>query len=101
MVSSLVEGCGVIFVVFMVVGFMGYVLPWGQISLWGATVITNLLSVFPYIGVSLVAVLWSDYLVANHLYICSTGLTSSFLLFVCWWLCYIYCCYMLMGLPLL
>ena len=34
--------------------FLGYVLPWGQMSFWGATVITNLFSAFPYIGGSLV-----------------------------------------------
>lgn len=34
--------------------FVGYVLPWGQISFWGATVITNLLSAAPYIGTDLV-----------------------------------------------
>lgn len=38
--------------------FLGYVLPWGQISLWGATVITNLLSSIPYIGTSLTQWLW-------------------------------------------
>ena len=34
----------------MAVAFLGYVLPWGQMSLWGATVITNLISAVPYVG---------------------------------------------------
>lgn len=43
--------------------FLGYVLPWGQISLWGASVITNLLSTVPYIGNSLVQWLWGGFAV--------------------------------------
>lgn len=39
-----------LFVMLMVVAFLGYVLPWGQISYWGATVITNLVTVVPYVG---------------------------------------------------
>jgi len=38
----------------MATGFMGYVLPWGQMSFWGATVITNLFSAIPYVGDSIV-----------------------------------------------
>jgi quinol-cytochrome oxidoreductase complex cytochrome b subunit len=38
--------------------FLGYVLPWGQMSYWGATVITNLFSVIPFIGIDLVKFLW-------------------------------------------
>ena len=45
--------------------FLGYVLPWGQISFWGATVITNLLSALPYIGMDLVAWVWGGYSVDN------------------------------------
>lgn len=41
--------------------FLGYVLPWGQISLWGAMVITNLLSTIPYLGPSLVQWLWGGF----------------------------------------
>lgn len=41
--------------------FLGYVLPWGQISFWGATVITNLLSAIPYVGNSLVTWLWGGF----------------------------------------
>ena len=37
----------IIFIILMAIAFIGYVLPWGQISFWGATVITNLLSPFP------------------------------------------------------
>jgi len=43
-----------ILLVLMGVAFLGYVLPWGQISFWGATVITNLISAVPYVGVSIV-----------------------------------------------
>nr|AVJ52622.1 cytochrome b [Hyperoncus lateritius] len=45
--------------------FLGYVLPWGQMSLWGATVITNLLSAIPYLGNSLVKWLWGGFSVDN------------------------------------
>jgi len=41
--------------------FLGYVLPWGQISFWGATVITNLLSALPYFGSELVTWLWGGF----------------------------------------
>nr|AKS25052.1 cytochrome b [Saimiri sp.] len=45
----------------MATAFMGYVLPWGQMSLWGATVITNLLSAIPYVGSSLVEWVWGGF----------------------------------------
>nr|YP_009445939.1 cytochrome b [Manis crassicaudata]ATX69025.1 cytochrome b [Manis crassicaudata] len=45
----------------MATAFMGYVLPWGQMSFWGATVITNLLSAVPYIGTSLVEWVWGGF----------------------------------------
>lgn len=45
--------------------FMGYVLPWGQISFWGTTVITNLLSAIPYIGTNLVQWVWGGYSIEN------------------------------------
>nr|YP_009745917.1 cytochrome b [Sciara ruficauda]QIH95762.1 cytochrome b [Sciara ruficauda] len=45
--------------------FMGYVLPWGQMSFWGATVITNLLSAIPYLGVDLVQWVWGGFAVDN------------------------------------
>uniref|UniRef100_A0AAU7BAA5 Cytochrome b n=1 Tax=Ceuthophilus sp. TaxID=3073481 RepID=A0AAU7BAA5_9ORTH len=49
----------------MATAFMGYVLPWGQMSFWGATVITNLLSAIPYLGVDLVQWVWGGFAVDN------------------------------------
>nr|YP_009355532.1 cytochrome b [Plesiops nakaharae]BAX03837.1 cytochrome b [Plesiops nakaharae]BBU25890.1 cytochrome b [Plesiops nakaharae] len=49
----------------MMTAFVGYVLPWGQMSFWGATVITNLLSAFPYIGSALVQWIWGGFSVDN------------------------------------
>nr|CAT10143.1 cytochrome b [Testudo horsfieldii] len=49
----------------MATAFMGYVLPWGQMSFWGATVITNLLSAIPYIGNTLVQWIWGGFSVDN------------------------------------
>nr|QUG09784.1 cytochrome b [Huso dauricus] len=49
----------------MMTAFVGYVLPWGQMSFWGATVITNLLSAFPYIGDTLVQWIWGGFSVDN------------------------------------
>eukprot|EP01093_Parvamoeba_rugata_P002279 TRINITY_DN12857_c0_g4_i1.p1 TRINITY_DN12857_c0_g4~~TRINITY_DN12857_c0_g4_i1.p1 ORF type:complete len:233 (+),score=26.60 TRINITY_DN12857_c0_g4_i1:2-700(+) len=49
----------------MATAFMGYVLPWGQMSFWGATVITNLFSAFPIIGDPLVTWLWGGFSVDN------------------------------------
>nr|YP_006460542.1 cytochrome b [Pygathrix cinerea 1 RL-2012]AFK92077.1 cytochrome b [Pygathrix cinerea 1 RL-2012] len=49
----------------MATAFMGYVLPWGQMSFWGATVITNLLSAIPYIGTDLVQWVWGGYSIDN------------------------------------
>nr|AWN09437.1 cytochrome b [Nannospalax nehringi] len=45
----------------MTTAFMGYVLPWGQMSFWGATVITNLLSAIPYVGTTLVEWIWGGF----------------------------------------
>nr|ANH54682.1 cytochrome b [Mammuthus sp.]ANH55046.1 cytochrome b [Mammuthus sp.]ANH55059.1 cytochrome b [Mammuthus primigenius] len=45
----------------MATAFMGYVLPWGQMSFWGATVITNLFSAIPYIGTDLVEWIWGGF----------------------------------------
>jgi ubiquinol-cytochrome c reductase cytochrome b subunit len=52
---------------FLTIGtaFIGYVLPWGQMSFWGATVITNLLSAIPYVGTELVQWLWGGFAVDN------------------------------------
>lgn len=55
----------VIFIVMMGTAFLGYVLPWGQMSFWGATVITNLLSAIPWIGGDLVQFIWGGYSVDN------------------------------------
>jgi ubiquinol-cytochrome c reductase cytochrome b/c1 subunit len=55
----------IIYLLMMATGFMGYVLPWGQMSFWGATVITNLFSAFPYVGDYIVTLLWGGYSVAN------------------------------------
>lgn len=49
----------------MITAFLGYVLPWGQISFWGATVITNLLSAVPYVGQTIVLWLWGGYAVGS------------------------------------
>lgn len=50
-----------ILILLMAAAFLGYVLPWGQISLWGATVITNIFSSFPIIGPPFVIWLWGDF----------------------------------------
>ncbi|MCT4656234.1 MAG: cytochrome b/b6 [Cohaesibacter sp.] len=55
----------VIFLLMMATGFMGYVLPWGQMSFWGATVITNLFSAFPIVGEPIVELLWGGFAVDN------------------------------------
>nr|YP_009351038.1 cytochrome b [Planicapritermes planiceps]AQP28426.1 cytochrome b [Planicapritermes planiceps] len=49
----------------MATAFMGYVLPWGQMSFWGATVITNLLSAIPYVGKEVVQWVWGGFAVDN------------------------------------
>ena len=55
----------VILLLMMATAFMGYVLPWGQMSFWGATVITNLFSAFPIIGDHIVTWLWGGFSVDN------------------------------------
>nr|UFI48427.1 cytochrome b [Gunungidia aurantiifasciata] len=55
----------VIMLMTMATAFLGYVLPWGQMSFWGATVITNLLSAIPYIGLMLVNWIWGGFAVDN------------------------------------
>jgi ubiquinol-cytochrome c reductase cytochrome b subunit len=63
---QIVWGVGVIiFIVMMATAFIGYVLPWGQMSLWGATVITNLISAIPYIGKDIVEWVWGGFSVDN------------------------------------
>nr|BBB33735.1 cytochrome b [Pectenocypris sp. MZB 22148] len=55
----------VLFLLVMMTAFVGYVLPWGQMSFWGATVITNLLSAVPYVGDMLVQWIWGGFSVDN------------------------------------
>ena len=55
----------VILLLMMATAFMGYVLPWGQMSFWGATVITNLFSAIPLVGESIVTLLWGGFSVDN------------------------------------
>lgn len=55
----------VIFILMMATAFMGYVLPWGQMSFWGATVITNLFSAIPVVGKDIVDWLWGGFAVDN------------------------------------
>jgi ubiquinol-cytochrome c reductase cytochrome b subunit len=55
----------IIFLLMIITAFVGYVLPWGQMSFWAATVITNLLSAIPYIGDDIVKWLWGGFSVSN------------------------------------
>nr|QOW83886.1 cytochrome b [Muraenesox cinereus] len=55
----------VLYLLVMMTAFVGYVLPWGQMSFWGATVITNLLSAVPYMGDALVQWIWGGFSVDN------------------------------------
>lgn len=55
----------IIFLLVIATAFLGYVLPWGQMSFWGATVITNLFSAIPYIGTDLVQWIWGGFAVDN------------------------------------
>ena len=55
----------VILIVMMATAFLGYVLPYGQMSLWGATVITNLMSAIPWIGQDIVEFIWGGFSVNN------------------------------------
>ncbi len=55
----------IIYLVMMATAFMGYVLPWGQMSFWGAKVITNLFSAIPFVGPSITTWLWGGYSVDN------------------------------------
>ena len=63
---EIVWGVGVvILIVMMATAFIGYVLPWGQMSFWGATVITNLLSAIPYLGQDIVEWVWGGFSISN------------------------------------
>ena len=55
----------VIFILMMAIAFMGYVLPWGQMSFWGATVITSLFTAIPFVGDMIVSWLWGGFTVDN------------------------------------
>lgn len=55
----------ILFLLVIITAFVGYVLPWGQISFWGATVITNLVSAIPYIGNNTVQWIWGGFSVDN------------------------------------
>ena len=55
----------IIYLLMMATGFLGYTLPWGQMSFWGATVITNLFSAIPLVGETVVTWLWGGFAVGN------------------------------------
>jgi len=55
----------IIYLLMMATGFMGYVLPWGQMSFWGATVITSLFSAIPFVGDTITTWLWGGFAVDN------------------------------------
>nr|YP_010586535.1 cytochrome b [Psychomyia kalais]UZZ44349.1 cytochrome b [Psychomyia kalais] len=55
----------IILLIMMMTAFVGYVLPWGQMSFWGATVITNLLSAIPYLGNNIVQWIWGGFSINN------------------------------------
>ena len=55
----------IIYLLMVITAFMGYVLPWGQMSFWGATVITNLFSVIPLVGTTITEWLWGGFAVDN------------------------------------
>nr|YP_010730012.1 cytochrome b [Amblyomma tonelliae]WEF75026.1 cytochrome b [Amblyomma tonelliae] len=55
-----------IIIILMATAFLGYILPWGQMSFWGATVITNLISAIPYFGYSITYWIWGGFSVDNN-----------------------------------
>jgi ubiquinol-cytochrome c reductase cytochrome b subunit len=55
----------IIFILMIATGFLGYVLPYGQMSLWGATVITNMMSAIPWVGQDIVEFIWGGFSVNN------------------------------------
>jgi len=59
------ESGSIIFLLLIMVSFLGYVLPWGQISFWAATVITNLLYVIPYVGGVVLEWVWGGFSVGG------------------------------------
>ena len=59
-----VRGC-IVYVLLILTAFLGYVLPWGQIRYWGATVISRLITTIPNVGKWLLVIIWGDYSVSN------------------------------------
>lgn len=55
----------IIYLLMTAIAFLGYVLPWGQMSFWGATVITNMVSAIPYLGADIVSFIWGGFSVDN------------------------------------
>nr|AXS65298.1 cytochrome b [Histeroidea sp. 5 KM-2017] len=64
LIHTWLVGVIILFIV-MATAFLGYVLPWGQMSFWGATVITNMISAIPYLGVTIVQWIWGGFAVDN------------------------------------
>nr|QNG56195.1 cytochrome b [Pediacus ater] len=64
LVMTWLIGVTILFIT-MATAFLGYVLPWGQMSFWGATVITNLLSAIPYLGSTIVQWIWGGFAIDN------------------------------------
>nr|AUR39869.1 cytochrome b [Agonita chinensis] len=64
LIETWMSGVTILFMV-MATAFLGYVLPWGQMSFWGATVITNLISAIPYMGDMMVKWIWGGFAVDN------------------------------------
>nr|ARH53777.1 cytochrome b [Cercyon borealis] len=64
LIATWLIGVIILFIV-MATAFLGYVLPWGQMSFWGATVITNLVSAIPYVGTMIVQWLWGGFAIDN------------------------------------
>ena len=75
-------GCSILLLT-IATAFLGYVLPWGQISFWGATVITNLFSAIPYVGSDIVFWLWGGFSVDNATL--TRFFCSSFLITFYYW----------------
>ena len=64
LIQTWIIGVILLFLV-IITAFIGYVLPWGQISFWGTTVITNLLSAIPYLGINIVQWIWGGFAIDN------------------------------------
>lgn len=74
-------GLGLFFLM-MATGFLGYVIVWGQMSLWGATVITNLFGAIPIIGDNILILLWGGFSVDNGWKACDSFYDDSFWIYV-------------------